>query len=637
MLCTRCSTENPPQARYCLNCGAALAARCANCQSELSAGARFCMFCGEPVITQTPLDQRRHQALAAAAPDALLAKLRACPPLTGERRQVTVLLVDVVGSTALCEQVSEAAWSDILNELFDALTPPIFRYEGTLVRLLGDSLLAFFGAPVAHEDDPVRGVHAGLEALAAGRELGSELEKRYGVRLEVRACLHTGEIESGQLREDLHFEYTDIGDTTNLVSRIKFAAGPNTLLVTSDTQRFIAPMFELEDLGDLTVKGERSLVRIYRVQGRKTRPGSLRGLAGLESPMVGREMELQSLLRQCETVRAGLGRAVVISGEPGLGKTRLISEWQRVVLGPGLGAALTWTQGRSQSYGAAAAYQLLVDWLRDVMGAPYGTEEVDLQEALSRLLAELPEVQAEKHPMIHHLLSLPLPPEQVAPIEALDAETLRGQYQTAVLQVVRGLAARQRLVIVLEDLHWADPSSVDVFRQVLPLVNELPILLCLVIREDPDSSGWELVTAARQILRGSLIELNLAPLTEADSRMLVSNLLAVEALPERVRQIILKKAEGNPLFVEEVLRMLIDRGAIQRKDGGWSAVREIESVDIPDTLQALLMARIDRLPEEVREILRVAAVIGRQFPVRVLAEVLERSPNGEPADPTEHA
>ncbi len=197
MICSRCSTENPPQARFCASCGAALVAHCANCQSELSPGARFCMFCGEPVIAQSPVDQRRHQELAAAAPDALLAKLRASPPLSGERRQVTVLLVDVVGSTALCEQVSEDTWAKILNELFDALTPPIFRYEGTLVRLLGDSLLAFFGAPVAHEDDPVRGVYAGLEALAAGRQVSRELEARFGVQIAVRACLHTGEIEFG--------------------------------------------------------------------------------------------------------------------------------------------------------------------------------------------------------------------------------------------------------------------------------------------------------------------------------------------------------------------------------------------------------------------------------------------------------
>jgi predicted ATPase len=351
----------------------------------------------------------------------------------------------------------------------------------------------------------------------------------------------------------------------------------------------------------------------------------VRGLAGLESPMVGRDLELASLVQLCEAVRAGLGRAVLIVGEPGLGKTRLIAEWKAALGRRGSHPAPRWAEGHCLSYGQGLAYHLLIDLLRSIIGVPEVEDEQQARAALGDLSAELFGDEApEVYPFLGHLLMLELDDEAREKIRPLDPQALQAQYLSAVRRLLTAMAVRQPMVLVLEDLHWADPSSVDLLIRLLPLASTAPILFCLVTRPDRDAPGWKLATATREVLGGSLTELTLGTLSEADSRLLVANLLKIEALPEEMRSLILKRAEGNPFFVEEVIRMLIDRGAIVRQTDGWVAAEQIDSVEIPDNLQGLLLARIDRLPEEAKHTLRVASVIGRQFPVKVLEYVLER-------------
>ena len=230
----------------------------------------------------------------------------------------------------------------------------------------------------------------------------------------------------------------------------------------------------------------------------------------------------------------------------------------------------------------------------------------------------------EVYPYLGHLLMLQLDDEAAKQVNTLDPQALQTQYLTALRKLLGALTNQQPMVLILEDLHWADPSSTELLIKLLPLASAAPLLFCMVTRPDRDAPGWRLVTAAQEMMGSSLTEITLNALSENDSRQLVSNLLEIEALSEDMRRLILKKAEGNPFFVEEVIRMLIDREAIVYQDGGWVAVAEIEQVDIPDNLQGLLMARIDRLPDEVKQTLRVASVIGRQFPVKVLQYVLER-------------
>ncbi len=632
MKCPNCQTENPAGARFCLNCGVKLAGRCTNCQSELAPGARFCSNCGQPVGGATPVDDERRSRIVASTPAPVVEKMHAAH-LAGERKIVTVLFLDVVGSTALAENMDPEDWTLIMNRAFDLLSPVIIKkYEGAIARLLGDAILAFFGAPIAHEDDPVRAVRAALDLLDASRQYAAEVRAQHGIEFAVRVGLNTGPVVVGDVGSDLKFEYTAMGDAVNLAARMQSAARPMTALISENTYRFVAPIFDVNDLGPVEIKGKSEPVRVYEVVKLKAQQGRLRGLTGLESPMVGREAELNSLRQLSAAVGAGLGRAAVIVGEPGLGKSRLIAEWKAAA--PAAGSAsgqpgAKWAEGRCLSYGQNIPYQLLSDLLQSLVGAGDVDNKPEQRAALQALVDEVvgPAGALEVFPYLGNLLSLPLDGEAEARIKMLDPQALQNQYLASLRQMLRALAQRQPLVVVLDDIHWADPSSTDLLTRLLPLISEAPILLCLVTRPDRDSHGWKLVAAAREKLGAGLTEINLNPLSEADSRQLVSNLLEIESLPDNIRGLILKKAEGNPFFVEEVIRMLIDRGAIYKQGNSWAAGKEISTIEIPDNLQGLLLARIDRLPDDVKRTLRVAsviAVIGRQFSVRVLEQVLER-------------
>lgn len=627
VICPSCQAANPGVAKFCLSCGVSLANRCSNCKTDLPPGARFCMSCGQQVGGITPADNARLSRIAAATPTALADKIRDEAQPVGERRVVTALLAEFVGVSTTGEPVDAEDWTAILNSALDRLSPVVYHYEGTVARMLGNSLLAFFGAPVAHEDDPVRAARAALELLATARAFAAEVRRQYGVEFEVRIGLNTGPILIGAVGKDLKYEYTAMGDTVNLAALLQSTAAAMTALLTEHSYRFLAPLFECAQADPLAVKGLAEPLQVYELHGAKIAPGQVRGLAGLQSPMVGRDAELAELLQLSTAAQAGLGRVAALIGEPGLGKTRLIGEWREAATKRGAAgtAPLQWAEGRCLSYGQGHAYHLLVDVLRSLLGI---TTAVDEAEARTTLLLRAGELfgsgAMEVYPYLGHLLSLRLEGTALERVRELDPQALQHQYLTALRRLLQALAARRPLVLILEDIHWADPSSTDLLIKLLPLASETPVLFCFVTRPERDTPGWRVIATARDVMGARLSEITLNELTEADSQQLIANLLDIGSLPEQTRKLILKKAEGNPFFVEEVIRMLIDRGAIVGSGQTWVAGQEIANIEIPDNLQGLLLARIDRLPEDVKHTLRVASVIGRQFGVKVLEQVLAK-------------
>jgi class 3 adenylate cyclase len=593
------------------------------------------MNCGQPQNVSTVADDARLTRLAAAAPAPLAKKMRAAH-LAGERKIVTVLFADVVGSTSLAEKMDAEDWTALMNRAFDRFSPSIYKFEGTIARLMGDALLAFFGAPVTHEDDPLRAVRAGLDMLSVAREFAQGVQTQFHFDFQIRVGINTGLVVVGEVGSDLKYEYTAMGDAVNLAARMQTAARPGTVLISENTSRYILPAVDATDLGPIEVKGKAEPVRVYEVHSLKAEPGRMRGVAGLESPMVGRDAELNVLTQLSAAICEGKGHAVVIVGEPGLGKTRLIAEWKSTEISNvndakpnesavnSQNANVRFSEGHCLSYGQGLAYHLLIDVLRSVVGVTPAASETEARAALEVLCARLFGADAlEVFPYLAHLLSLRLEGAALERVQALDPQALQSLYLSSARRLLLALAAQQPQALILDDIHWADPSSTDLLIKLLTLTTEAPILLCFVTRPDRDAPGWRLVTSARESLGAAgFTELSLNPLSDSDSRLLVYNLLEIEALPDHIRSIILQKAEGNPFFVEEVIRMLMDRGALVKKDGAWAAGRELETVEIPDNLQGLLLARIDRMPEDVKRTLRVASVIGRQFSVRVLEQVL---------------
>jgi class 3 adenylate cyclase len=608
---------------------------CPRCEASVAPDAKFCANCGHSLAETSPADATIHARLTSTAPAPLVKKMREAR-LTGERKPVTALFADVVNSTSLAEHMDPEDWTAMINEAFDLMSRAVFRYEGTIAQLQGDAMLAFFGAPVAHEDDPERAIFAALDMIEATEEYAAQLRGSHGIEFRIRAGINSGPVMVGNVGSDLRYEYTALGDAVNVAARMDTAARPGQVLITEMSKRLTGDAFELEDLGGIEVKGKAEPVHAFRVIGRKIAPARKRGLAsvGLDSPMVGRDEPLRRLLDGFDIVRAGRGRMAFIVGEPGIGKSRLLAELRRAVTGRATAPAgpaperhATWVEGRCLSYGRSLPYHLLIDLVRSMLGLPFAStgEEgrAQMERSIASTLADstTPSERADTTLYLAHLLSLPIREDEVERI-SLEAEVLQGRYIASIHRLLRDTASRGPLVIVCEDVHWADPASVEAIRQLAPLATQLPILFVAALRAETDSDGWGLLTMARGTFGHALVEVRLEPLTEAESRTMVANLLEIESLPEQVRDLILARAEGNPFFVEEVVRMLIEREVIVASGDRWVATDDVTMVEIPETLHGLLLARIDQLPETAKRSLRIAAVIGRQFPVRVLERVM---------------
>ncbi len=577
------------------------------------------------------LDELKKAAAPASAPTS-------GPSFEGERKAVTIMFADISGFTAMSEKMDPEQVRSLMNACFETLVPAIKDYDGTVNKFIGDEIMALFGAPQAHENDPERALRAALDMM-------QELDKfnaKHGTDLGLHFGINTGTVIAGSIGSSTQQQYDVMGDAVNLAARLEDASDRGQIFVGPDTYKQTAPIFEFETLEPIRLKGKAEPVAIFQLKSVKAMPGSVRGLAGLTSRMVGRDTELNALLGLTTNIQTDPNRVAVIIGEPGLGKSRLMAEWKASstptptpppsrssAMGEGRGDGVRWYEGRCVSYGQGLAYHLLLDLLHALIGVPAAAAEAETHASLRALTEDLfgtGEALLDVYPYLGHLLSLELEGEALERVKMLDPQALQAQYLASLRKLLRALAERQPTGLVFDDIHWADPSSTELLIKLMPLTHDVPLLFCFVTRPDQEAPGWRLVTTARESLGDKLVEFTLNPLNEHDSRQLVSNLLEVEALPENIRAIILQKAEGNPFFVEEVIRMLIDRGAIlPREEGrGWVAGKEIANVEIPDNLQGLLLARIDRLPDDVKRTLRVASVIGRQFAVKVLEQVLVR-------------
>jgi class 3 adenylate cyclase/tetratricopeptide (TPR) repeat protein len=572
MDCPRCQTANPEGARFCLNCG-----------TQLEAPAR----------------------------------------VDGERKYVTVLFADVVDSTIIAERLDPEQFAEIMNGAFAFLNASVTKYGGTVARLLGDAILAFFGAPVAHEDDAERAVRAGLSIQAAASEYAEMVKGSYGIDFSVRVGINTGLAVLAAVGDEIRTEYTAMGDTTNVAARLQSAAVPGSVLISADTHHLVKQLFDFEPRGATIVKGKSAPIETFEVLAPKAVLGKVRGLEGLTSPLVGRAAEFQLVHDKVEDVREGRGAFVSVVGEAGLGKSRLLAEVRNSATA-GSQPPVAWLEGRALSYEQAVTYYPWRQVMRQAIGAQEGEAPETVRKRLWRDPAggTMPERDLQ-------FLEVVLSVESDATLEAVT--TLEGDALVDhITEAIRGyLSARADLmptVIVFDDLHWADSASLDLLLRVAGLVEGHSLLLICLLRPDKDAPSWSAIERARSELGARYTEILLEPLDAAHAQELLGNLLYIEDLPESVRTLILNKAEGNPFFVEEVIRTLIDSRLIVQENNHWRATREIVNVTIPDTLSGVLSARIDRLPEHTKHVAQTAAVLGRIFAHRALTATCAAAP-----------
>lgn len=617
---------------FCENCGQALARACPNCGELVSGSAKFCKHCGHNLTEVQEFEGNaqgaRSQSLDAlrrATPREMAKRITAeKDQLKGERKLVTAVFADIVGSTSLAESMDPEEWRGIVSSSHERVSRAIYEFEGTIAQLLGDGVLAFFGAPLAHEDDPERAIRSALQIQTeAGRFEKELVASGTADEFKIRVGVNTGLVVVGNIGSDLHMEYLAVGDTVNLAARLQSVARPGEIVISDRTKRLAGPAFEYLDLGELEIKGKAEPVQVHRVRGEKIGVASTRGIAGLRSPLVGRVRELSTLQQRTHDLLRGEGSIIAIIGEAGLGKSRLIEEWSSWTQSR-FGDQVSWVAGRCLSFGTSMAHHLSSDVLHGMIGAPLGSSAEQTRTALQSTVDGLMDGAAsDVYPYLAHLIGVELDPEMESRVKYLEGPSLQAKYVDAFSELLNAMTRARPTVLVIEDLHWADQSSVELGTAVLTAVVDKPLIIALVSRPDRVSHGWRLIDQAREIAGAGALEIHLAPLSEEDSQELVSNLLAIEALPEGARARILSKAEGNPFFVEEVIGMLIDRGDLVRRNDSWTASGRIDSIEIPDTLHGVLTARIDRLPERAKRALQIASVIGRQFPVTILNRIIQ--------------
>ncbi|MEW6752452.1 MAG: adenylate/guanylate cyclase domain-containing protein [Candidatus Latescibacterota bacterium] len=593
MTCPQCRAEVPAGFRFCGNCGARLDApevqplRCAGCGFANPPGLQFCGHCG------ARLAGRQVPAPAAGQPAPLA-------PADAERRRVTVLFADVSGFTAMSEKLDPEAVFHVMNRCFERLGEPIARHEGTVDKYIGDCVMALFGAPVAHENDPERAVRAGLEMQQALRAFQAEAQEQTGATLRMRIGVNAGRVIAGEVGSEHKRQYTVMGDAVNLANRLESAAQPDTVLVSESVYRQTNRLFQYRAGQQIRVKGKAEPVLAFEVVGGK--PDANGGGVGRpRTPCVGREAELALLQEALSSAQGGRGMVLDLSGASGIGKSRLLEELADMALEHQIGVL----PAACRDSDAAVAY---LPW-RALLGRLCGIGEEDLQtsrrtKATEALTAVDPSL-AEWLPYLSDVLGVSAEHDVVA------AERKQST-QLAVCAVLRAVTRQQPLALVVDGAHWCDPLSAELLALVAAETVDLPLLVVTAHRSGFDPP-WARLPHARQLVLG--------PLNEDSCAQLLACLLATPSVPPELVKLAAERGGGSPFFVEEMVGSLVEREVLVRQDGRWRLTRAVDQIELPESLEAVVTARIDRLSPAAKHALQCAAVIGRRFPVPLLEEV----------------
>lgn len=569
--------------------------------------------------------EAQRSLLGDAVVDAAIAALRKTTPtavvsdddkelFAGERKLVTVMFADLSGFTALSERLDPEEVRALINSCFDELAPIIQRYEGTIDKFIGDEIMALFGAPRAHERHAELACHAALALM----EALTLFNRRRGTSLQVHIGINTGLVIAGGIGSEGRRQYSVMGDAVNLAARLKDAARPGEIFLGVDTQLLVASHFDFFLLPPLRLKGKAALVQVYGLQGAKSadmRDWNLQGR--LRSPLVGREQELAMICEAINELRNKRGGRLALIAEAGLGKSRLVAEARQQAEGT------TWLEGRALTYTRQNSYQLIVEMLRKLIGVTKDHSELEIRQGLQQAILQVAADRMDSIlPYLASLLQLPLKESEVQVIQGLDAERLRQHIHLACQQLLQASAARQPVVLVWEDLHWADPSSLLLLKDLLDLPEEHPLLLILLFRPRTEERIWDLHQAARVQYEEGYQEIYLEALTDIGCQQLACHLLRVERLAPEVENLVQNKAEGNPFFVEELLRSLLDQGLLFLESLEIQATGQLNDLQLPTTLHGVIASRIDQLPAADKRLLQVASVLGRFFSRRVLLPLL---------------
>ena len=603
MNCPNCRTVNPEAAKFCMNCGSSLTE-----VVHVSEATRL-------AVENEGAEESAKFKLDRYLPRELITKLEAARSrnsMVGERRVITMLFCDVKGSTAAAEKVDPEVWTDIINGVFEVMIRPVYKYEGFVPRLMGDAILAFFGAPITHEDDPERAVLAGLEIQEGVKPYAEDIHLRYGLDFGLRVGINTGLVVVGEIGSDLRMEYTAIGDAINVAARMEQTAQVSTIQISEETYKLVAPFFDVQPLGGIEVKGKSEPVQTYRVLGVKSTPKHLRGLEGLSSPLVGRDAQIALLKDRLKDLDQGKGSVIAVTGEAGLGKSTLIAELKKSTEG----SRFIWLKGESLSYTRSITYYPWRQVIRQSVDARDEDSPVEVRHKLG-YICDCCRLPGGDIPFLEAMLAVESE-ESSKIVMGFQGDALNQKMIDATRGFLCGLADENPQVIVFDDLHWSDEASLNLLLNVVDLSGSQPIVFICMARPDTNTASWDSIQKLKEKLNSAFYSIELTPLQVDQTKTLLNNLLGLNDLPKPIQDLIINKAEGNPFFVEEMIRSLIETKQIVHEDGHWRALSHDAKISLPNTLRGVLSARIDRLADTPKHVLQNAAVIGRLFDLRIL-------------------
>ena len=607
MKCPKCQADNRDERKFCGECGAKLVLTCPNCGFENFPAEKFCGDCGnnlavpsEPTRRELSFDEKNEKIqkyLPAGITEKILSQR---DKIEGERKQVTVMFCDMKGFTPLADNLGPEEVYGMMDQVYEILIKKVHDYEGTVNEMTGDGVMALFGAPIALEDAPQRAIRS---AMAIHREMTRFNEKVRQEKgdippLKMRVGIHTGPVVVGTLGNDLRVEFKAVGDTVNLASRMESLAEPGTTYVSDDTFKLTEGIFRFEALGEKEIKGKEKPLKVYQViapSSRRTRfdVSAERGL----TPFVGRERELELLLDGFERSKEGRGQAISIISDAGIGKSRLLYEFRKAVTNE----YVTFLEGRCLSYSRNVAYHPVVDVLKANFEIQDNDTDQVIRKKVTRFLKAVHVDEATTLPFLLELLSvkesgidkIPMSPEarKDRTLEALKRIILKG-------------SELRPLIMAIEDLHWMDRSSEDAFKELLESISGSKVFLIFTYRPEFIHTWGN---------RSYHSQVTLNKLSNRESLAMATHMLGTPNIDRELEDLILQKTEGIPFFLEEFIKSLKDLKVIERKGNAYQLSKDIQKLTIPSTIQDVIMARVDNLPEGAREVLRTGSVIEREF------------------------
>jgi class 3 adenylate cyclase/tetratricopeptide (TPR) repeat protein len=587
MKCPKCQAENPDTQKFCGQCGAKLEKVCPNCGEGNPPEYGFCGECGHN-LTETAETEKK------------------LPTVDSERKHITVLFSDLSGYTSMNERLDPEEVKEIMSRIFGEIARVITKYEGFIERFIGDAVMAIFGVPEAHEDDPVRAIKAAIEIHDLVENLSPQLETKIGQALSMHSGINTGLVVTGEVKLD-QGTHGLTGDAINTASRLQGLAKSGEILVGYETYRQTEGYFEFEKLEATKVKGKAEPVSVYRMISPKDKPVTVHRLSGMRADLIGRKAEMAELSEGVENLLQGKGRVFSICGAAGTGKSRLVEEFKA---GLDLGQ-IQWIEGHAYAYSQDIPYFPLVDLLNRLLHIKENDPPEKVREKVESGLQSLVGNQEDIIPYVGGLYSLSYPE-----IKDVSPEFWKSRLQTAILAVLSSLADRAPTVFFLEDLHWADPSFVEFLRRACFEIRQPAIVLCAYRPTFSLFTGHQISNIGK-----NYHDIQLDNLSLSVAQNMLASLLKTETIPLDLKRWVQSKAEGNPFYLEELVNSLIESETLARDNGNWKLTRSIIESDIPSSLHGLISGRIDRLDKQTKRILQKASVIGRDFLYEILKNI----------------